>query len=241
MTWVYLLPDDEDPNIVVFDATMSETHDSTAEITSHPIDDGSTISDHVIIHPFAFSCDVYVTNTPIEDLGRGVVETVELVIPKPNPFPSNPFNAAEILANKALDALFGGPLKVQTLLFGEPFDRIKEVHDTLKLLIGRGASMSVVTSTATYDKVVLTSVSLPRTEYGGASFSLTFGQITTVQSATVTAPKPAEPRGASAKNKGGQGTKPLSGKDAGKSTSLALKALEALGVSLDSKGGVSLE
>lgn len=229
----YILPDTDTSLIVVFDLTVSEGHEATSEVTEHPVEQGSNIADHVRQNPQGLSLEMYVTNTPIEDIGRGSVDVLELDLPHYTPpllpTPGSLFAAAQ---NAITNAITGGPqpLKVQVLEFPQPFDRIKEIHDQLLDLWKAGGTMSVVTSVRTYDTMVLTKISLPRTEPGGATFSLDLKQIRTVTTATVAAPKPAEKRGAPGAAKGSQSTKPVGGKDAAKASSLLNKALEALGI-----------
>lgn len=224
----YLLPDTGQSLIVTFDLTVSEGHESTSEVTEHPVEQGSNIADNIRQNPQTLTLEMFVTNAPIEDLGRGAVSTLDIVIPHYTP-PAAP----------SLGALLGiiedpipGPVdvRIQVLNFPQPFDRVKEVHGTLLDLWNAGATMSAVTSVRTYDTMVLTGVSMPRTEPGGATFTLSLKQIRTVTTSTVAAPKPAEKRGAPSKAKGSQSTKPTSGTDAAKGVSLADKALQALGL-----------
>ncbi len=49
---------------IVFDASLQETHRSSARITDHPVESGATISDHVIIDPEELTLSVVVSNTP---------------------------------------------------------------------------------------------------------------------------------------------------------------------------------
>lgn len=222
---VYILPDTDGSLIVTFDLTISEGHEMTSEVTEHPVEVGSNISDHVRPNPQALTLELYVTNTPIEDIGRGSVGLIEMQLPRYTPplAPTPGFLFSQRIEDPPV------PLRVQVLQFDQPFDRVKEVHDTLLDLWTKGATMSVVTSVRTYDTMVLTSVKMPRNEPGGATFSLDLKQIRTVTTATVKAPAPAEKRGAPGVGKGSQGNKPMGAKDAAKASSLANNALEALG------------
>ncbi len=229
----YLLPDTDDSLIVVFDLTVSEGHEATSEVTEHPVEQGSVITDHVRQNPQSVTQEMFVTNTPIEDIGRGSIDVLELDLPRYEPplqpTPGSLFGAIE---TGIKDLITGGPspIKVQVLNFGQPFDRIKEIHDQLLDLWNASATMSVVTSVRTYDTMVLTSIGLPRTEKGGATFTLNLKQIRTVTTSTVAAPEAAEKRGAPAQAKGSQSPDPVSGKDAVKASSLLNKALAALGI-----------
>lgn len=233
----YLLPDDQSSLIVSFDATLSEAHETTADVTEHPREAGPSVVDNVRPNPGTVSLEVYVSNHPITDLGgRGATEKLEIEFPvyEPplEPTPGSLFRAAKSAAGALVDAITGGkpPVKLTVLTFPEVFDRVRETHETLEDLVSRGVTMAVITSTRTYEGMSLSRVSLPRDEPGGARFQLDFKRILTVTTETVAAPKPAEKRGAPAVAKGSQGNKPVNGKDASKATSLAFKALEALGV-----------
>lgn len=204
MSWVTILPDSGNPSIVSFDTTISETHDQTATVTEHPIEDGSLVSDHVIRDPFVFSCEVYISNTPSEDKGAGSIDTVEIPSRTNSP-----------------------PLKIQALHFDEERDFVQETTEALQALVGQ--SCAVLTSVKTYDRMVLVAASVPRAEYGGASFQLGFKQIRTVETRTVKAPQPVEPRGGSSQNKGGQSAKKTKGKDQ-EQASFTIKALQAVGL-----------
>lgn len=227
-TSAYLLPDDASSLIVSFDQTRSEQHEATAEVTDHPVETGSNIADHVRPQPQTLTLEVFVTNTPINDAGgRGTIATLPLPVPvyvRPPALWQTPIG----LLVDAIKSLFQDPVPVnppppftvQALIFPIPFDPVKETHATLLDLWSRGQTMSVVTSTQTYDLMVFTSVSLPRTQPGGAAFSLAMKQIRTVSSQSVTAPKPSVKRGTPNAAKGSQATTNPNGSDASKVSAL---------------------
>lgn len=228
----YILPDDQSSLLIGFDQTASENHTAVATVTKHPIEKGSDVADHVRTDPETLTLEVFVSNTPITTLdGRGAVTVVEL--PRPRlvaprlTTPGAVFNAV----SQGLDSLLTpqAPARAQVLRFGSSFDRVREIHEALLDLWVRAQTSTVITSKRTYENMVLVQVGLPITEPGGASFSLAFEQIKIVVSATVQAPKPAEKRGAPTQKKGSQSTQEVKDKDAEKSTSLAVKALDALG------------
>jgi hypothetical protein len=49
-----------------FDATMSEQHRYVADVTTHPVENGTDITDHIQIRPFELTLTGIVTNTPIQ-------------------------------------------------------------------------------------------------------------------------------------------------------------------------------
>jgi hypothetical protein len=51
--------------LIAFDATVRLTHGSTVEVTDHPVEDGSTVTDHSRRLPKRLSLDVMVSNDPM--------------------------------------------------------------------------------------------------------------------------------------------------------------------------------
>jgi len=57
------------PAVIEFDATLSQTHIMQASVTRHPVEDGSTISDHIVDQPDAVNLVGVISNTPLVFLG----------------------------------------------------------------------------------------------------------------------------------------------------------------------------
>jgi hypothetical protein len=51
--------------IVELDASLSETHSMSAEVTNHPVEEGSEISDHIRKQPDSIQISGVVSNTPL--------------------------------------------------------------------------------------------------------------------------------------------------------------------------------
>lgn len=220
----YLIPDSGSSLFVEFDLTETEGHEFTSEVTDHPVEAGSDITDHIRPQPQTLSLQMFVTQTPIGDGGgRGAPTPVALDIP---PAPPTGFLSALGFPNIRITP----PAVAQVLAFPVAFDRIKETHDRLLELWQKSITVSVVTSIRTYLSMALTRVSLPKNEPGGATITIELKQITTVTTASVKAPQPLEKRGAPSTSKGAQSTNPVNDSDNAKSTSLARKALAALGI-----------
>lgn len=49
---------------LVLDATLTESHRATAEATSNPVEDGMTVSDHLVLKPDEVTIEGFITNTP---------------------------------------------------------------------------------------------------------------------------------------------------------------------------------
>lgn len=54
--------------IVQFDAMLTETHMNEAEVTDHPVELGSDVTDNVKMHPRSIELNGLISNTPIEFL-----------------------------------------------------------------------------------------------------------------------------------------------------------------------------
>lgn len=52
---------------VVFDATVSESHEESLDLSGHPVERGATISDHAIVQPAEVQLINLVTLTPLND------------------------------------------------------------------------------------------------------------------------------------------------------------------------------
>lgn len=213
---VFIVPDDGSNLGLTFDLTLSETHEDVSEVTEHPIETGCNIADHVRQTPLSLALEVFVSNTPLyADIlkGRGRWRSFELTPPEYEaPFEPTPgaiFRAAGGAIKAVGDALLGpsAPLKTQLLGFDSGFDAVRETQTILTDLKNRAVTLTVYTMSQVYANMVLTHITLPRTEYGGAAFTLELRQLSTVQSANVAAPKAAEKRGAPSVNKGAQATK----------------------------------
>src|SRR5688572_10408374 len=50
--------------VVQFDVTLSESHESVSVITDFPVESGADVSDHIRTLPKALAVEVFVTNTP---------------------------------------------------------------------------------------------------------------------------------------------------------------------------------
>ncbi|MDD5034859.1 MAG: hypothetical protein PHE55_08890 [Methylococcaceae bacterium] len=51
--------------IVMFDATLNETHSDTAEVTEHPVEFGADVSDNIRMMPATLELEGIVSSTPI--------------------------------------------------------------------------------------------------------------------------------------------------------------------------------
>lgn len=58
--------DRDDAEVFVFDAVLSEDHEENAEVSTHPLETGAEVTDHVRVSPISFSISGIVSNTPLD-------------------------------------------------------------------------------------------------------------------------------------------------------------------------------
>jgi hypothetical protein len=90
------LPTSGGVGFVQLDCSVSETHTDTAEITSHPVEDGSLTTDHIRKLPNSLEINGIVTNTPITYLAS--------LFAKPPTFASQGFIPSTPASNRVDDA-----------------------------------------------------------------------------------------------------------------------------------------
>lgn len=137
-----------------------------AEITKHPIEDGSTTTDHRIIQPMVFTLQCIVSDTPLEPVASHESRRVD-----------------EVTA-----AVFGSD---QTPLpSDEAYNRLLEIHETSKLVIIEipVASRTAKPGKRTFANMWLTNLSMPMdsSTNGGLFFSATFEQVVIARNNRVT-------------------------------------------------------
>lgn len=235
-TRVQLIPDDPKWEIVEFDLTQTENHKGEGELTSNPVEDGTTVSDHLVRPPQTVSLSVCISNAPtgptLDKQGAGPV-TMPLVYPVQPPTPQ----IALSLFGVSLSLDFGPkgsvlPLSVTGSGMPQNWDRIRRHLELLDRMRDAAVVLSVATLRRYYTSMVLESwthdVEGPITV---GVFMLSFKRLRVVQTLTVDTPQPKEPRGAGGQAKGSQATTPAAAPDTpeqekAKKTSLAKKLLK---------------
>lgn len=61
------------------DATITEVHDYENEVTQFPVEDGSSINDHIRKMPAKLQMEGFITNSPINSIQTRIAETVKSV------------------------------------------------------------------------------------------------------------------------------------------------------------------
>lgn len=239
----YIVPDDDSGRIITFDVIENELHESVAEVTDHPVEEGLNVTDHVRPLPDRFSLTGYVSNTPIVPnpfTQRGEQTSFELKTPQWDipiePTPGSLYRAGLQAMSGLVGSLFGGDERtVSILAFSEPFNAIYETFEVLREFQSNGVLLQIITPIRVYEDMILERVAAPRgAGDAGVSFGLDVRKLRIVESGQVASPPvPADdvPGGSPLTNKGGQGAKPPgAGEDEGKGGSIAYNILSGQGL-----------
>lgn len=151
--------------VVELDASISETHTKRVEATTHPVERGAKITDHLRPEPSEIVIEGLVSNTPV---GRGAaVRAVEFA------------GTGNMFMSAGVEASFATPGYAE-----EAFAKLRDIAE-------RGELVTVVTSLTTYTDMAIVSLDVPRDRSTGDAirFSCTLRQIVLVEN-KVTAVRP---------------------------------------------------
>lgn len=196
--------------LISFDAVVRDSHESTATVTEHPVEQGANISDHVRPDLDRVVLEAIVSNTPITqpvsqaDGATGAPGDVDLI-------------------NRDGDTI--GAARV--LLFDGEFDRVRSVYDELRRLKDTGTVVDIITSLREYDSMIIRAVNPQRDASSGSLLRIQIEatQIRIVESEIVEAPVPDENQ----RNRGRQEEEETDEETEERSTDLLIQIGEFLG------------
>lgn len=123
--------------IVEFNATLSEDHNISAELTDHPVETGSTITDHYRLLPKSITINGIVSNTPLSGL---------------NPLAIGAGLVAGVVTS------------VNSRISKSPAN---EAYDKIEASMKKGELLTIVTTLKTYNNMLITSFSTRRDSASG--------------------------------------------------------------------------
>jgi len=194
--------------------------ESTAEVTAHPVADGSVVTDHVIQNPQTLTLEIISSNTPISDTPGFSRKELDLTFPKSRFTPRGLLlltRGAGLVVGAAVSALTGafgvetpGAAKFTTLQSDGTFvDIINNLHTLLLQLKQSPPDSGVLVSIGgrEYNQYLLNRVtkSVSSGSGGLATFAVDLVQFRTVSTASVPLPDPSK---SIAKRNKGRGNKP---------------------------------
>lgn len=154
--------------VVTLDASISETHKRESPPTEFPVEDGTTISDHIIIKPFELEIQGMISDTPIKLLNSVLTTAAGVALP-----------ASGLVGVGAGLALFNA-------LAGSGSPSVSAYGQLLLLQEGRKA-FDVLTTLKRYTGMFIKSISVPRDVGTGRAliFTVSLGQLLIVKPQTV--------------------------------------------------------
>lgn len=205
--------DDGNAHVVPVDVVPSHSDDRTAEVTTHPVEKGANINDHIIQQPDTLSLEICQTQspfiTPIQDgaafsapIGFSA-HNVPLNV-QPNAFKPGGLLFLTRGVGAAIAAI-GGALglsspdaapSVTVITADGPTDRIGDLHDALIKVKTEGRFCTVTFRGRIYPNYVVTKVGwkTQKNEVGLGRFSLELQSINIVATDTADLPNPASLR-----------------------------------------------
>jgi len=200
-------------HVIEVDVIPSHTDDRTAEVTSHPIEKGANINDHIIQQPDKLTLEIAQTQTPFVTPARA-----DIAFSKPSGFSTknvklevqpNVFKPGGLLyLTRGAGALLGSLTNalgltttppspsVNVIATDGPKDRIGDLHDALIKVKTEGLFCTVTFRGRIYPDYICTKVGW-RTQKGEAGlgrFTLEMQSISVVETATADLPNPASLR-----------------------------------------------
>lgn len=227
---------DKTADIMLIDATLSETTNLEAEASEHPIEDGPDITDHIRPKPVTVDIDGIISETPltlIEDIQTLRTESSALIKNAARGFAG----AAIADLSRAFGKQFGNEAGAVAAvagasLFQDTTNPAKQSRDTLEDILLRRQLVTLQTKYKSYSNMALISLSFPRSNENGKvlRFSARFKQINIVVGETVEIKKIARSAAGGAAKKaslGSQASAPPT-TDVAKKSSLAFKGFQSL-------------
>lgn len=217
---------------IALDASVDEAHTMTATATSHPVETGSNITDHVHQDPRMIRIEGFITNHPIQkppSQAEGVREVQKEFTWKADPdIPLVQVGGPGIIGGVtgAIASAVGADLHSATATGFEPlFDRVQDVYEEMEAIYNESRVIDIVTSLKVYFNMVIESLEVVRDAARGNSlpFTVTARQVAIVETGVV--PAPAEPtvqRGKAESNEGKQSSSELGDADPASETAESL-------------------
>jgi len=200
------------------DATVEELHVSDVDVTEHPVEEGTAITDHIRARADVVRLTCMISNQPIElpqSQADGVTKEK-----KTAKFDKGPPSG---LVGVTGGGLVGGAIAggIGSLLglnegaisadgFSPDFNRAGDVYAELLAIKNEGRLFDIETTLRTYESMALVSLEVPRSaENGqGLQFTAVARQVLVVSTETVDLPDPAVNRAVPNNSKGKKPTKP---------------------------------
>lgn len=150
------------------DAAPNVNHSMISNITQNPIEDGSSITDHVNLEPRKVTINGLISETPLS-ISKAITNT-----------------AITAVAGQILPEFLQGSI---VSLFQNSSDRVQDGYKVLKELWENKNPFSIQTNLELYENMIIQSLSIPETVERGLRFTMTLQQIKVVTTEFVRVPR----------------------------------------------------
>lgn len=204
---------------MILDATLKEDFTSTAEPTTHPVEDGADVTDHVIIKPNGLTISGIITETPFEGLA-GLVKTAAATV-------GSKIGSSLGVLGGVVGALAGaeGGKSLAGAIFGSNDRVLGAVSQELVKIRDAKQPVDIQTGLQLYKSYILTSVKVGRDQKSGGSIKvdLEFKELILVESQTTRVAIPKVKGAIAGQNNGRQSKGELDADKSAKGSSILKK------------------
>lgn len=167
-------------DVLTLDAALEIGHDQTASVTKNPIEDGSKVSDNVIVDNNLVTISGLVSEAPLSLLGAGFNVFTGLAATKAVQTLGSPFGAITGAAVGSLGGLIARRNENDVNFPKKAFQFLTELKEKRNPIV-------IETSLKTYQNMILVKLSVPQNSSvaGSLQFSATFEQIQVVKTSIV--------------------------------------------------------
>jgi hypothetical protein len=176
------IKDQNGKTVLLVDATTSEVPTYESDITDHPVEDGTDVSDNIRPKPIMLDIEGVISSTPIT-----LSSSLQGLTTAAGGLLGSSLGGFGSLAGAAGGAVLGGKL------FSQATDPALEAYSILINLWKKKTKLTLVTGLTQYNNMVIQSISFPKDPKTGGQlrFTAKLKEIRTVSSATVTIQKTA--------------------------------------------------
>ncbi len=215
------------------DASIKENHTRSARMTELEVEDGSIISDHVVLDPAGLTMEGLISSAPVGIFGLGVSQ--DDILGSAKDFVNGDKNAFSDLSDSFTSQFQEKKKEATTEDLVKRANRTpKEAWAYLEELLILRRPFSIVTSLQNYTNMIITSLSAPRSATDGESlmFSAQLKEIRIVKSSVVKIPafKIADGNSAATKGKLGKNSSDAANASQTDNSSILLKGFKKVGI-----------
>lgn len=187
-----------DLDTLTFDSTLREVFTSSATVSEHALESGSTVADHVRHAPDRVSLECFVSNSPpfvpssqMAGIG-GSVQRLDLAIGKRRELVEGSRNGQAARYEAKSETQKASVLKFDQAIgrVGRVLSELRRLKDSVTLITGLGLAVEI-------EDMVIQSIGAPKESTDGDSitFRLELVAVRFASSEIVEVPDPEEPRG----------------------------------------------